>query len=75
MLASAIIAWLRYRTSDVVCRVRRPDGTTTEVSGKRVRGADAVMIRELVADLTRSLDEGFGDSGSTRPEDMPPPRK
>jgi membrane-associated two-gene conflict system component 1 (EACC1) len=74
VLASAIVAWVRHRTSDVVCRVRRPDGAIAEVSGKRVRGADAAMVRELVAEVSRSLEEGFGDGGNTDPQVIPPPQ-
>jgi len=74
VLASAVVAWVRHRTSDVVCRVRRPDGVTAEVSGKRVREADAAMLRELVAEVSRSLEEGFGEDGNTDPQIIPPPQ-
>ena len=62
--ASAIVAWLRYRTSDVVCRITREDGTPVELAAKRVRGIDTAAMAELVATLSRSL----GDH-----ENAPPP--
>ncbi len=75
VLASAVVSWVRHRTSDVVCRLRRPDGTTAEVSAQRVRGADAAMIRELVAEVTRSLEEDSSDGGNTNPHNpISPPR-
>jgi hypothetical protein len=55
VLASAVVAWLRYRTSDLVCRVIRPDGGVVEVSAKRVR--DSASVQALVAQLSDSLGE------------------
>jgi hypothetical protein len=55
VLASAVVAWLRYRTSDLTCRVTRPDGGAVEVSAKRVR--DPASVRALVAELSDSLGE------------------
>jgi len=57
VLAGALVAWLRQPKSDVVCKLSRSDGTSFEVSSTNVRGADAVMIRELVAELSTRLTE------------------
>jgi Effector Associated Constant Component 1 len=65
VLASALVAWVRHRTSDIVCCLHRPDGTTAQVSGRRVRRADPAMLKELVAELSRSLGEGDQASGNT----------
>lgn len=55
VLASAVVAWLRHRTSDLTCRVTRPDGGAVEVSAKRVR--DSASVQALVAELVDSLGE------------------
>jgi hypothetical protein len=55
VLASAMVAWLRYRTSDLICRVTRPDGGVVEVSAKRVR--NSASVQALVAELSDSLRE------------------
>lgn len=55
VLASAVVAWLRYRTSDLTCRITRPDGGAVEVSAKRVR--DPASVQALVAKMADSLGE------------------
>lgn len=51
VLATAAIAWLRNRTSDVVCTVTRKDGASVEVSAKRVRGSDLATQQRLIQEL------------------------
>jgi Effector Associated Constant Component 1 len=58
VFASAVVAWLRYRTSDVVFKVTRKDGTPVELAASRVRGTDLAALGELSAKLSQSLDEG-----------------
>ncbi len=60
VLASAVIAWMRHRTGEVVCKLTRRDGTSVEVSAQRVRGTDMAEVRELVAELARTLEGGAG---------------
>lgn|GEM_PF-2229973 len=63
----AVLAWLRYRTSDLTCRVTRPDGGAVEVSAKRVR--DPASVQAWVAELSDSLREdaaGGPDGASSR---------
>lgn len=57
-LASVAIAWMRQRRGEVVCKLTRTDGASVEVSAQRVRGTDMAEVRELVAELARTLDEG-----------------
>ncbi|MFD8361888.1 hypothetical protein ACH4GZ_28380 [Streptomyces hygroscopicus] len=57
-LASVAIAWMRHRTGEVVCKMTRSDGASVEVSAQRVRGTDVAEVRELVAELAKTLDEG-----------------
>ncbi|MEV5989038.1 hypothetical protein AB0L85_29235 [Streptomyces sp. NPDC052051] len=57
-LASVAVAWMRHRTGEVVCKLTRSDGASVEVSAQRVRGTDMAEVRELVADLAKTLDEG-----------------
>jgi hypothetical protein len=61
VLASAVVTWIRHRNSDVSCTLTRPDGTTVEVEGKRVRKLDTGELNEFVAQVTRSLEHGEGD--------------
>ncbi len=49
-LAGVLVSWLRHRTSDLTLKVTRPDGSTLEVVGNRVRGLGAA---ELGAEITR----------------------
>lgn len=57
VLAGVLIAWIRHRVHDGVYEITRPDGISVKVSTKRVQGADAAGVRELVTELSRSLDE------------------
>lgn len=58
VLASTVIAWMRHRTGEVACKLTRPDGTSVEISAQRVRGTDVAEVRELVAELAETLDNG-----------------
>ncbi|MGH3830783.1 MAG: effector-associated constant component EACC1 [Pseudonocardiaceae bacterium] len=55
VLASAVVAWLRYRTMDLTFRVTRPDGGAVEASVNRV--PDPESARALVAELSDLLRE------------------
>jgi Effector Associated Constant Component 1 len=61
VLASALVAWLRYRTSDVVCKVTRKDGTSMELAATRIRGTDLAAVSDLRAELSASLAESDKD--------------
>lgn len=54
-LAGVLISWLRHRTSDLTVKVTRPDGSSVEVDGKRIRrlegAALAVEIERLAGQL------------------------
>lgn len=70
VLAGSVIAWIRHRTSEVSCTLTRPDGTSVEVTGKRVREVDTRELSEFVAQLTLSLDSaeaGDGNAGRGDP--------
>ncbi|MFF8691493.1 hypothetical protein ACF08W_04740 [Streptomyces sp. NPDC015144] len=69
VLASAVIAWMRHRTGEVACKLTRPDGTSVEVSAQRVRGTDVAEVRELVAELARTLE---GDPNSVVADEADP---
>lgn len=55
-VAGTVVAWLRHRTKDVVCKVKKADGSLVELSAKRVRTADLAALQELVADVTKTLE-------------------
>lgn len=59
VLTSAVFAWLRYRTSDVDCRIATSNGRSFEFSAKRVQAsglqAEHQLIREVSAALTDDI--------------------
>jgi hypothetical protein len=65
--ATALVAWIRYRTGNFRTVVRRADGSQVELTAERVRGLDAQALRTAVGELTRTLEGGTGvvdgDSG------------
>ena len=61
VLASAVIAWIRHRTSTVTCTVTRPDGTSVQLAATRVRSADLARVRELVEQVAAALGDTDGN--------------
>jgi hypothetical protein len=58
-VAGVLIAWLRYRTSDVTVKVRRTDDDTeVEVSAQRVRTLNAEQTQALAAQIEAALKDG-----------------
>ncbi len=55
VLASAVIAWIRHRTAEVNCTLKRPDGTSVTLTGKRIRNADIAQLGELIGQATTAL--------------------
>ena len=55
VLASAVIAWIRHRTSEITCTVTQPDGTSVELTATRVRSTDVAGLGELVEQVTAAL--------------------
>ncbi len=55
-LAGVLVSWIRHRTSDLTVKVTRPDGSSVEVDGKRIRRLEAealtVEIERLAEQLT-----------------------
>lgn len=58
VLVSAVITWLRYRTSDVNCTITKPDGSTITLSAKRVQQAGMEDQHELIRDVSERLSSG-----------------
>lgn len=54
-LAGVLISWLRHRTTDLTIKVTRPDGSSLEVSGSRVRGLDAPALGAEIERLAGQL--------------------
>ncbi|MET8053880.1 hypothetical protein ABZU75_40500 [Streptosporangium sp. NPDC005286] len=55
-LAGVLIAWLRYRTSDVKIRIRRSaTDTEMEVTANRVKTMNAAQVQELRTQLEAAL--------------------
>jgi hypothetical protein len=63
VLASAVIAWIRHRTSEVTCTVTRPDGTSVELTATRVRRADLAGVGSLVEQVAAALSDGDAEGG------------
>lgn len=55
-LATALVAWIRQRRSEVTLKVTRSDGASFEVSAKRVRLLEGAELRALVNQLAAQLD-------------------
>ncbi|MER7674101.1 hypothetical protein ABTY61_37360 [Kitasatospora sp. NPDC096128] len=55
-LATALFAWIRQQRAEVTVKVTRPDGTTLDLSAKRVQGLTQEALRELLRDTVRMLD-------------------
>lgn len=54
-LASVLVAWIRFRTSDVTCRLKRPDRSVFEISAVRVSKASLREQQEIVRELVTFL--------------------
>jgi hypothetical protein len=61
--AAGLISWLRARTTDVVLRVRRPDGAEVEVSASRVRRVRVDELQPLVETVAGWLQGERTDPG------------
>jgi hypothetical protein len=53
--ATALIAWLRHRTSDARVTVRRADGARVELSARRVRNLGPAELAVLVDQVAKHL--------------------
>ncbi|MFE5587090.1 hypothetical protein [Kitasatospora sp. NPDC056531] len=62
-VASVLISWIRRQRGNVSVKVTRPDGTVTEFSATHVSGLEAPQVRQLAAELSRSLDQGIEHTG------------
>jgi hypothetical protein len=58
ILVSAVITWIRYRTSKVTCTMTRPDGTSVELTADRIRNTDLAEVGELVEQMAAALGDG-----------------
>lgn len=59
-LARTLIAWLQRRAGSVTVRVSRSDGSTIELSARRVREMDATAIRAQVDQLASMVSPASG---------------
>ncbi|MEU6783367.1 hypothetical protein ABZ912_29585 [Nonomuraea angiospora] len=67
-VAGVVIAWLRYRTSDVKITVKRPDGTEVQISASRIKTLNAEQTRAVTAEIERALS---GERPLAAPEEKP----
>jgi hypothetical protein len=58
VLASALVAWLRRKTTDVTVKITHKDGSQTEVHAKQTRGA--VSLQDLVNDISKHIASNLG---------------
>lgn len=70
VLASALVSWLRHRTTDVTIKIIRKDGSRTEVHARQARGAVSLqaLVDEISKNMTSDSDDRRaldGNSGST----------
>ncbi|MFE2839541.1 hypothetical protein ACFXI6_52985 [Streptomyces mirabilis] len=64
-LATALVAWIRHRRSEVTLKVTRSDGASFEVSAKRVQLLGGVELRRFVGELATQLGS---DEAGDRPD-------
>ncbi|MGH3771960.1 MAG: effector-associated constant component EACC1 [Pseudonocardiaceae bacterium] len=57
ILASAVITWIRYRTSEMTLTITQPDGTSVQLKAKRIRNAGPAEVGELVERTAAALGE------------------
>ncbi len=62
VLASAVITWIRHRTSEVTCTGNRPDGTSVELTTTGGRRTDLAGVGKLVEQVAAALDNGTAGS-------------
>lgn len=53
VLASALVTWLRHRTTDVTIKITGKDGSRTEVHARQARGA--VSLQGLVDEISKNM--------------------
>lgn len=53
--ATGLIAWLRTRRGEVTIKVTLPDGSSLELTAKRVSGLDSGALQRQVTDLADLL--------------------
>lgn len=63
VLASAVMSWVRSRTSDVTLTISRPGGMSVKVTTAGVRGMDQASLRELIKQAVAALDDGNTERG------------
>jgi hypothetical protein len=71
-LTTSVIAWLRYRTSDVSCTVTKADGASITMSAQRVRNSDMAAQQELMREFASVLS---GDATSATESETPQPER
>jgi hypothetical protein len=54
-LMAALVSWIRHRTVDIDLKITRDDGTSFELSAKRLRGLDAERIAAEIERMNRLL--------------------
>lgn len=63
LAVSAVVTWLRQRTTEVTIRITRANGeSAVELSAKRVRSMDAAELRGVVAELSTTLTDEVDDA-------------
>jgi hypothetical protein len=60
-LGTALVTWLRHRTSNTRITVRRPDGSRFELNAQRIRSLGAPELSQLVDQLAAILTDPAPD--------------
>ncbi|WP_018549570.1 effector-associated constant component EACC1 [Streptomyces sp. LaPpAH-108] len=71
-LATAVVAWIRHRHSDVIVKVTRRGGASVELTGKRVQSLSSAELREFVGLLSEQLDADRQAADGGRPHSDAP---
>ncbi|WP_326558517.1 effector-associated constant component EACC1 [Micromonospora sp. NBC_01796] len=54
-LLSAVVSWIRHRTTDLTIKIDHSDGTSIELTADRLRGTDITQLGAEIDRLTHRL--------------------
>jgi hypothetical protein len=71
-LAAALLTWIRHRTSDVNLKITHGDGTSLEISARRIQRLTADGLRTEIEQLSQALDNTTSATGRDLPDKTEP---
>ncbi|GAB2944910.1 hypothetical protein ACFMQL_33350 [Nonomuraea fastidiosa] len=68
---TGLVAWLRTRRGEVSIKVTLPDGTSLELTAKRVAGLDSTALQQQVTDVAALLKQHQRNADEPEPRALP----